>query len=119
MEEDKDNVGGGRVVLKMDLANAGVPEGMAMGEAYRVWTHAVLGCIGASVEPYSIITRVRMVKKVGSVRVEVWFAKADGRDRYSLRSDIMEAINTQVAGQPRVCIPVRATMKPHTRRPHA
>jgi len=68
MEEDKDNVGGGRVVLKMDLANAGVPEGMAMGEAYRVWTHAVLGCIGASVEPYSIITRVRMVKKVTAIR---------------------------------------------------
>ncbi|CEM01871.1 unnamed protein product [Vitrella brassicaformis CCMP3155] len=102
----------------MDLADAGVPASVAMGEAYRVWTHAVLGCIGASVEPYAIITGVRMVKKSDSVRVEVWFAKADTRDRCSLRSDIMEAINTQVEGQQRVHIPLRPAIKLHRRQPH-
>ncbi|CAE8681289.1 unnamed protein product, partial [Polarella glacialis] len=89
--EDPLNQSGGhfQVQLKPNIGGAQIDE---------YWNNIVLGMVGGALEPYDIITGVRLVDKLagakaaGVLRIEIWFSKFDDNAAVNLLRKNVERI---------------------------
>ncbi|CAE7447963.1 tif452 [Symbiodinium sp. CCMP2592] len=87
--EDPLNATGGhfQVQLKSSIGGAQIDE---------YWNNIVLGMVGGTIEPYDMITGVRLVDKLsgakaaGILRIELWFTKYDNQDAVNALKKSME-----------------------------
>mmetsp|Transcript_105214 Transcript_105214/g.297738 ORF Transcript_105214/g.297738 Transcript_105214/m.297738 type:complete len:233 (+) Transcript_105214:64-762(+) len=74
--EDKINATGGHFQVQLKREQGG-------GQIDEYWNNLVLGMIGGTIDPYDMITGVRLVDKLhknkqdGFLRIELWFARFD------------------------------------------
>ncbi|CAK9049395.1 unnamed protein product [Durusdinium trenchii] len=87
--EDPLNASGGhfQVQLKPGIGGAQIDE---------YWNNIVLGMVGGTIEPYDVITGVRLVDKLsgakaaGILRIELWFARYDDQTSVTALKKNME-----------------------------
>mmetsp|Transcript_52341 Transcript_52341/g.147380 ORF Transcript_52341/g.147380 Transcript_52341/m.147380 type:complete len:236 (-) Transcript_52341:134-841(-) len=87
--EDKTNATGGHFQVQLKPGQGG-------GQIDEYWNNVVLGMIGGTIEPYDMITGVRLVDKLqqnkaaGILRIELWFAKFDDQPSVNALKKSME-----------------------------
>ncbi|CEM08011.1 unnamed protein product [Vitrella brassicaformis CCMP3155] len=114
--EDPKNADGGHLQFQIKPKDVASP-----GQMDEYWNNLVLGVIGKTVEPYDIITGLRLVDKVNTgrspqsatVRIELWFAKADNDERETLKKNVEEIMSTSLDGRKISPVP-RSEVKPHS-----
>merc|ERR1719221_1301659 len=88
--EDKINATGGHFQVQLN------PKQYGGGQIDEYWNNIVLGMIGGTVDPYDMITGVRLVDKLqgskaaGVIRIELWFAKFDEQPKVKELEKSME-----------------------------
>ncbi|CAJ1338638.1 unnamed protein product [Effrenium voratum] len=109
--EDPLNASGGhfQVQLKPSLGGAQIDE---------YWNNIVLGIVGGTIEPYDIITGVRLVDKLagakaaGILRIELWFARyEDTAAMNQLRKNMEKIMFQKLDGS--AGTPVKIELKAH------
>eukprot|EP00440_Ansanella_granifera_P068014 gb/GFBE01073782.1/.p1 GENE.gb/GFBE01073782.1/~~gb/GFBE01073782.1/.p1 ORF type:complete len:229 (+),score=29.95 gb/GFBE01073782.1/:1-687(+) len=95
--EDPMNATGGhlQVQLKPLIGGAQIDE---------YWNNVVLAMVGGTLEPYEIITGVRLVDKMGNgkaasmLRIELWFSKADDSNTSLLKKNFEKIMGEHLDG---------------------
>jgi len=104
--EDPLNASGGhfQVQLKPNVGGAQIDE---------YWNNIVLGMVGGTIDPYDMITGVRLVDKLagakaaGILRIELWFARYDDTNAVTLLKKNMEkCICQKLDGSPGTAVKI-------------
>lgn len=98
--EDAANATGGHFQVQLKLTPSTGP-----AQIDEFWNNVVLGMVGASLEPYDMITGVRLVDKLaagkaaGHVRIELWFRRMDDSSAVSaLKKNFERCLSTRLDG---------------------
>uniref|UniRef100_A0A7S1RS49 Eukaryotic translation initiation factor 4E n=1 Tax=Alexandrium catenella TaxID=2925 RepID=A0A7S1RS49_ALECA len=96
--EDKMNAAGGHFQFQLKPNIGG-------GQVDEYWNNLVLGMVGATIEPASMITGVRLVDKLSGpraanvIRLEVWFSNfEDTQAVQTLRRNVEKCMATRLDG---------------------
>lgn len=96
--EDKMNATGGHFQFQLKPNTGG-------GQIDEYWNNLVLGMVGATIEPASMVTGVRLVDKLSGpraanvIRIEVWFTNYEDTQAVSaLRRSIEKCMATRLDG---------------------
>eukprot|EP00933_Yihiella_yeosuensis_P006164 TRINITY_DN110835_c0_g1_i1.p1 TRINITY_DN110835_c0_g1~~TRINITY_DN110835_c0_g1_i1.p1 ORF type:complete len:266 (+),score=59.08 TRINITY_DN110835_c0_g1_i1:90-800(+) len=110
--EDPKNQSGGhfQVQLKPNIGGAQIDE---------YWNNLVLAMVGGTLEPYDMITGVRLVDKLagakaaGVLRIELWFSRYDAAQAWGeLKKNMEKAMGQRLDGS--TSVPVKCETKGHS-----
>mmetsp|Transcript_66957 Transcript_66957/g.157867 ORF Transcript_66957/g.157867 Transcript_66957/m.157867 type:complete len:233 (+) Transcript_66957:122-820(+) len=110
--EDPQNANGGhfQVQLKSNIGGAQIDE---------YWNNIVLGMVGGTVEPYDMITGVRLVDKLsgakaaGVLRIELWFSRYENQDAVNqLKKNMEKCMGERLDGSS-AAISMKVELKAH------
>jgi len=96
--EDEKNANGGHFQIQLKPNIGG-------GQIDEYWNNLVLGMIGATIEPASMITGVRLVDKLSGpraanvIRLEIWYTNHDDTAQVNLlRKNVEKCMSTRLDG---------------------